>query len=59
MLLARVALAIVSVVAAKEKMYTSFYWNLAAGATIVLFETLMFRRGIAAVAEIRLVRAQA
>ena len=23
-------------------MYTSFYWNLAAGATIVLVETLLF-----------------
>ena len=39
LMLLAVALAIVSVVGG---MYTSFYWNLAAGATIVLFETLMF-----------------
>ena len=39
LMLLAVALAVVSVVGG---MYTSFYWNLAAGATIVLFETLMF-----------------
>lgn len=39
LMLVAVGLAIVSVVAG---LYTSFYWNLAAGATIVMFETLMF-----------------
>ena len=39
LVLLAVGLAIVSVVGG---LYTSFYWNLAAGATIVLFETLLF-----------------
>jgi manganese/iron transport system permease protein len=39
LMLLAVALAVVSVVAG---LYTSFYWNLAAGATIVLFETVLF-----------------
>jgi manganese/iron transport system permease protein len=39
LMLVAIGLAIVSVVAG---LYTSFYWNLAAGATIVMFETLLF-----------------
>jgi manganese/iron transport system permease protein len=39
LMLLAVGLAIVSVIGG---LYTSFYWNLAAGATIVLFETLLF-----------------
>lgn len=39
LMLLAVLLAIVSVVGG---LYASFYWNLASGATIVLFETLMF-----------------
>jgi len=39
LVLLAVALAIVSVIGG---LYVSFYWNLAAGATIVMFETLLF-----------------
>ncbi len=39
LMLVAVALAIVSAIGG---LYLSFYWNLAAGATIVLFETLLF-----------------
>ncbi len=39
LMLLAIGLAMASVVAG---LYTSFYWNLAAGATIVLFETLLF-----------------
>lgn len=39
LMLVAIGLAIVSVIGG---LYTSFYWNLAAGATIVLFETLLF-----------------
>ena len=39
LMLLAIGLAVMSVVGG---LYTSFYWNLAAGATIVMFETLLF-----------------